>query len=122
MDMPVTDQQDGFSDYGSDFTPDEEEILNALLHPKQDDGPNTDPDLLLKNIEDEQGPRCARVPHRQGQHFPEHSSLPVSKTRITIRLDGDNNRSANSTFPTIGLAKRVLTDTEAHSRKPRSSA
>ncbi|CAD6584099.1 MAG: hypothetical protein ASARMPRED_001595 [Alectoria sarmentosa] len=95
MDMPVTDQQDGFSDYGSDFTPDEEEILNALLHPKQDDGPNTDPDLLLKNIEDEQGPRGARVPHRQGQQFPEHSPLPVSKTRITIRLDGDNNRSAN---------------------------
>lgn len=102
MDVPVTDQQDGFSDYGSDFTPDEEEILNALLHQApeqvQDDGPNRDPDLLLKGIGNEEGPWVAKVPRRQGQQSQEHSSLPLSETRITIRFDGDNNRSANSTF------------------------
>ena len=118
--MPVTDQQDGISDYGSDFTPDEEEILNALLYqaPQQDDGPNRDPDLLLKDIKDEEGPRGARVFRRQGQQFQDHPPLPFFKTRITIQLDGDNNSSANSTFRASCLAKRILTDTEAHSRKP----
>lgn len=100
MDLSAADQQDEFSDYGSDFTPDQEEILNALLHqtPEQDDGPNTDPDLLLKDIEDAEGPRGARMPHRQGQQSQECPPLPVSKTMATIRLEGDNNRSANSTF------------------------
>ena len=102
MDVPVTDQQDGFSDYGSDFTPDEEEILNALLHqgPEQvqDDGPNRDPDLLLKGIGNEEGPRVAKVPRRHGQQSQEYTSLPLSETSIAIRLDSDNNRSANSTF------------------------
>ena len=102
IDMSVADQQDGSSDYGSDLTPDEEEILNALLHhtPEQDAGPNTDPDLLLKDIEDAEGPRGAIVPHRQGQQSQEYYPLPVSKTRPTIRHDGDNNRSANGTFRT----------------------
>ena len=99
MDVPVTDQQDGLSDYGSDFTPEEEEILNALLHqaPEQvpDDGPNGDPDLLLKGIGNEEGPRGAKVPRRQGQQSKEYPSLPLSET---IRIDDDNNRSANSTF------------------------
>lgn len=100
MDVIVTDQQDVFSDYGSDFTPDEEEILNALLHhtSEQDDSPNTDPNLLLKDIEDEERPRGARVPHRQGQQSQEYLPLPLSKTRVTIRLEGDNNYSANSRF------------------------
>lgn len=102
MDRPATDQQDGFSDYGSDFTPDEEEILNALLHqgPEQvqDDNPNTDPDLLLKGIGHEEGPRVAKVPRRQGQQSQEYTSLPLSETSIAIRLDGDNNRPEDSTF------------------------
>lgn len=99
MDMSVTDQQDGLSDYGSDFTPEEEEILNALLHQApeqvQDDGPNGDPDLLLKGIENQEVPRGAKVPRRQGQQSKEYPSLPLSET---IHIDDDNNRSANSTF------------------------
>lgn len=97
MDMPVADQQDGFSDYGSEFTPDEEEILNGLLHqsPEQDDGPNRDPDFLLKDLKDEEGPRGARILRRQGQQSQEYPPLPLSKTRFTIQLDGDNNRSAD---------------------------
>ena len=118
MDMYVTNPQDGFSDYGSDFTPDEEEILNALLQQtlEQDDGPNTDPDLLLKDIEDEYGPRGAKVPHRQGQQS-QHALPPVYKTRIEIQLNCDSTLSANSMFRLENLAKRVLTDSQAHSRK-----
>ena len=98
MDIPVTDQHDGFSDYGSDFTPDEEEILNALLHIPEDNGPNRDPDLLLKDIEGEEGPRGARVPRREGQQRPEYPSLLLSKRRTTTQLHGDNHHSANSTL------------------------
>ncbi len=100
MDMPITDQQDGVSEYGSDFTPDEEEILNALLSqsPQQDDGPNRDPDLLLKDIKDEEGPRGAKVSRRQGQQSQGSPPLQLSKTRVTIQLDGHNDLSENSTF------------------------
>lgn len=111
MDIRVTDQQDGLSDYGSDFTPDEEEILNALLHQttERDDGPNGDPDLLLKDAEDEKGPRGAKVPRRQGQQPQEYPLLSMSKTRVTIQFDGDNNRSANSTF-CVSWLSQMTTD------------
>lgn len=93
MEMPIAGQQDGYSDYGSEFSPDEEEILDALLHQtvNQDDGPNRDPDLLLRDIEIEEGPRGARVPRRQHQQSQECLPIPLS-----IRLDDDNRRSTNS--------------------------
>ena len=99
MDIPVTGQQDGFSDYGSDFSPDEEEILNGLLHQtrEQDDGPNSDPGLLLHDIKHEEGPRGARVPHRQGQQDQDHSLLPSYQNELAIQLHGDNKPSANCT-------------------------
>ena len=103
MDTTVADRQDGLSDYGSDFTPDEEEILIALLHqaPEQDDGPNTDPDLLLKDTDDHERPRGARVPRRQGQQIQANSNLSFSQTSVTIQLDSGNNCPANSTFCAI---------------------
>ena len=99
MDIPVTGQQDGLSEYGSDFSIDEEEILNELLHqsPKQDDGPNRDSDLLLQDIEHEEGPRGARVSRRQGQQPKDHSLPLLYQDNSAIQLDGDNNPSANST-------------------------
>ena len=99
MDMPVTGQQDGFSDYGSDFSAGEEEILNGLLHqsPEQDDGPNRDPDLLLQDIVYEEGPRGARVPRRQNYQTQDHSLLLLHRNRLTIRLNSDDNPSANGT-------------------------
>ena len=99
MDMPVTGQHDGFSDYGSDFSAGEEEILNGLLHqsPEQDDGPNRDPDLLLQDIVYEEGPRGARVPRRQNYQPQVHSPLLLHRSRLAIHLDSDNNLSANST-------------------------
>ena len=103
MDMPGSVQLDAFSDYGSDFAPDEEEILDALLHQTaeqddQHDAPSRDPDLLLKDIEGEKGPRGARVPRRQGQQSQDCPPLLLSTTRITIQLDGGNHCSTNSTF------------------------
>ena len=99
MDIAVTGQQDGFSDYGSDFSPDEEEILNRLLYhnPKQDDGPVRDPDLILQDIEHEKGPRGARVPRRQDQQIKDQSLLLLYQDNLAIQLDGDNHPPANST-------------------------
>lgn len=93
----------GTSDYGSDFTPDEEEILNALLHPvpEQDDNPNSDSNLVLKDIEDEQGHRGARVPYSHGPQSQAYPPLPVSKTRDAVQLDSGDS------YPAI-----------AHGRKP----
>jgi len=63
MEIPAAEQQDGLSDYGSDFTPDEEEILKSLLQqgPQEPDNPITDPDLDFKDVEDEATPKGARV-------------------------------------------------------------
>ncbi|KAL8871517.1 MAG: hypothetical protein Q9174_002670, partial [Haloplaca sp. 1 TL-2023] len=53
-------EQDEVSDYGSDFTPDEEEILRSLL---QQTPPTiaTDPDLVLNDLEDNEGPEGAKA-------------------------------------------------------------
>ena len=90
----------GTSDYGSDFTSDEEEILNALLHPvpEHDDNPNSDSNLVLKDIEDEQGHRGARVPYSHGPQSQTYPLLPVAKTRDTVQLDSGESYPASSTF------------------------
>ena len=61
MEGSILEQQDGISDYGSDFTPDEEEILNILLQQVPAKS-IADSDLLLKDIEDNESPRGARFP------------------------------------------------------------
>ena len=61
MEDAILDQQDGVSDYGSDFTPDEEEIVNALLQQVPAESV-VDSNLLLRDIEDDEGPRGARLP------------------------------------------------------------
>ena len=99
MEKAVIGQEDGFSDYGSDFSPDQEEILNRLLHqsPEQDDCPISDPGLLLQDIEHEQGPRGARVPRRQNQQNSGPSLPVLYEDNSAIQLNGDNIPSANST-------------------------
>ena len=99
MEMPVIGQEDGFSDYGSDFSPDQEEILNRLLHqsPEQDDCPISEPGLLLQDIEHEQGPRGARVPRRQDQQKSGPTLPLLYEKTFAIQLNGNNNPSANST-------------------------
>ena len=117
MDIPVTDPQDDLSNYGSDVSFGDEDVLNALLHQTsgQDDCPNGDPDLVFKDIEDQEGPRGARVLRRQGQSSQEASLQRVSKTKSQVQFDGDKSLPATSTCPPCWLAERLLTDTEAHS-------
>ena len=109
MDTPVIGLQDDLSNYGSDFSSGDEEILKAILRQTsgKDDGPNRDPDLLLKDIEDQEGPRGARVFRRQDQSSQEISLPLVSKSRFKMQLDGDKNLPANSTCSTYWASYKI---------------
>ena len=98
MDVIVTEQQDGLSDYGSDFTPDEEEILKGLLQqpPREPDNPITDPDLQLKDIDDEAIPKRARV-SKLGYDSRLPSNL-ASENKIAIQEIGNGGNCSNSMF------------------------
>ena len=100
MDKPVTDQRDGISDYGSEFSADEEEILNTLLHQTSDHGDisNRGPDLLLNDIEDEESPRGAKILRRREQKISGYPLLPLSESVVETQLDRDDNPSAYSSF------------------------
>lgn len=103
MEVPAADQHDGLSDYGSDFTPDEEEILKGLLQrvPDNGDNPTTDPDQRLKDIEDNEGPRGMRMPRRFGreQFVSENVSTDTPEKRmVTIQFDGDITPSKDGMY------------------------
>lgn len=62
------------SDYGSDFTPDEEEILQSLLQQAPAASLTEELDLVLKDVEDHEGPRGIRIPHFHIKHQRHPSS------------------------------------------------
>ena len=67
MDILISDGADRNSDYGSDFTLDEEEILVGLLQQSPEvDNPIHEPDLQLKSVEDNGDPQGVRLPRRMG--------------------------------------------------------
>lgn len=85
MDISVVDDQDVVSDYGSDFTPDEEDILNGLLH-QSPTGPDPDVNLLLADIEDDERLQTARVPPRRfGQKNSGENKIPVWQSYANSR-------------------------------------
>ena len=66
MKVSANEKEESLSDYGSDFTPDEEEILKALLQqPFEPDNPITQADLKLNDVEDAVNPKGARVLRRE---------------------------------------------------------
>ncbi|KAL8854750.1 MAG: hypothetical protein Q9221_000533 [Calogaya cf. arnoldii] len=93
------------SEYGSDFTPDEEEILQSLLQqasaPTLTDGHG----LVLKDIEDHEGPRGARVPrfrtsHEQQQLFSRRQITdPKQASQHTVEAADNGELSANVESP-----------------------
>ena len=121
MDVSVIDQLDRLSDYGSDFTADEEEIIYGLLNraPHETKVPNADQPLQLRDIEDDETPRGAKVLRRLGHErwsygVPAVQSLEVEKLRVTIQIDGGSILSTNGTLNDQAKTA-VLTDIEAHS-------
>jgi hypothetical protein len=101
MDTSIADYPDRESDYGSDFTAGEEEILTRLLQPlatfKSDPVINT----LQGEGEDNENIRVA-IPHpnqaysnqgRRGKNGPTAWKIPANKTRTSIALEGYGSTS-----------------------------
>ena len=110
MEVAVTDQDDGLSDYGSDFTADEEEILKGLLEqaPAHEANiPEASPSLQLRDIEDDESPRGAKVLRRLGYErrnydVPAVQLLESEKSMVTIQIEGDSSLSPNGMFNEFG--------------------
>ncbi|KAL8748755.1 MAG: hypothetical protein Q9184_007104, partial [Pyrenodesmia sp. 2 TL-2023] len=90
--------QDVVSDYGSDFTVEEEEILSDLLQ-QTPAWPITGVGLVLKDIEDNEGPRGARIPrtYDRRQYLPGSRRNPVQKqaTHFAVEMAVDAFATAN---------------------------
>ena len=67
MEHSSSGQPDEASEYGSDFTPDEEEILKGFLQEPSRlgiaDNPIRDLELQLEDVEDNEGPYGVKLPH-----------------------------------------------------------
>lgn len=92
MDASTADLQDGGSDYGSDFTPDEEEILLRLLYPQQR------PLKLIADVEDQGNPQLA------GSELPDHIGHGTGKggreegeARLSVEIES-NHITTNRKF------------------------
>ncbi|KAL9129327.1 MAG: hypothetical protein Q9217_002198 [Psora testacea] len=99
-------------DYGSDFTPDEEEILAGLLQQGAEvDYPIRYPDLQLKTNEDNEGHRGIRVPRMVGNRLSSQvisASISIgSKKTFRITVDGDKRNIATKIESEISRAERV---------------
>ncbi len=88
------------SEYGSDFTPDEEEILHGLLQQAPSATLTEDLSLVLKDIEDDESPRGARVPRVDARHRQQLSDNNQINSRrqtphATVKAADDSSRWAN---------------------------
>ena len=99
MDFTATENHDELSDYGSDFTPDEEEILSGLLSPAPDHDLDKDADSNQLSSGTEQyersrsvrftlGSGCEQQIERSFTHSPE-------RRRINIQYDGEATTDQN---------------------------
>ncbi|KAL8925345.1 MAG: hypothetical protein Q9172_002276 [Xanthocarpia lactea] len=92
------------SEYGSDFTPDEEEILHSLLQQAHSATLTEDLSLVLKDIEDNESPRGARLPRIDARHPQQLSDSNQITTRrqtphVTVKAADDSNPWANVESP-----------------------
>lgn len=109
---------DGNSDYGSDFTPDEETLLNGLLHQQgspdhEDDNPNTEIKNQLQdpNNDPAAGQRGIKIPlsaflGRDSRGQESGLQLQPEQTARKEELGDNSHRllAANSQSPTRSLA------------------
>ncbi|KAI4243664.1 MAG: hypothetical protein LQ352_006985 [Teloschistes flavicans] len=85
-------EQDAISDYGSDFTPDEEELLYSLLQQKPDLSAQKEV-LVLGGIEDHEGPSGAKIPRMlyQRRQSAGSASTPQQPTSHVAVEMADNS-------------------------------
>lgn len=91
-------EHDATSDYGSDFTPDEEEILSSLLQ-RAPAAHFEDTGLLIKDIEDNESSRGARVPRTYPwrQHLSASKKIPFQNqsSHLAVETSIDSNTLAD---------------------------
>ncbi|KAL9019361.1 MAG: hypothetical protein Q9185_003347 [Variospora sp. 1 TL-2023] len=91
------------SDYGSDFSPEEEIILSALLHQQAPVPPHDHPGLILRDIEDDESPVGARI--RPTYNWRQHirgNRRTSSKTQtpcLAVEVADDGSDPANVESP-----------------------
>lgn len=116
---PVHQQQsigaDAGSDYGSDFTAEEEELVNQLLAkvPSEDDAPSTP---VVDEFEDVEEPGPAKMPRILGRDQRSRSGIPVAQfkgNRASVQIDG--NIGATNGKPDLPALHTRLTDFKASS-------
>ena len=99
MDIHIANEQDLTSDYGSDFTPDEEEILHSLLHTHGVKS-ETCLNLLLVDKEDDKISHAARLPSRRPSHEIQFKNRTATwqfyanKKKVQIGIEGHESSPA----------------------------
>ena len=97
MDGVGNARQDGDSDYGSDFSPEEERILTNLLQqytlPEQHTG-----DLAPNGVEDDENPRGAKVPSQSSSQRSQRASRRSKPVYRRVSFDLKEDGSANGTY------------------------
>ena len=112
------------SDYGSDLDEEQEDLVNQVLG-EIPNIPESTPPLVIRDIEDNEGPSGAKVPSALGKGRLQYyraslrtDSDPLqSGAIIQIQLDGGG--SAQSKAPLEGYYSALLTNVQADSRESR---
>ena len=67
MANPQNVEKEDESDYGSDLDADQEDFVNQVLRARPE-VPESSPSLLLRDIEDNEGPHGAKIPSTMGKN------------------------------------------------------
>ncbi len=106
---------DAGSDYGSDFTAEEEGLVNELLA-KLPSKQDTVSKLIVNSVEDDEEPPPARMPRILGRERRSRSGTPVTEikgARASVEVEG--NSSTTNGKPSLHVLMTRLTDVEASS-------
>ena len=99
MDGLASAHEDGDSDYGSEIHSDEEVSLTELIQ-QAPTRQATAPPLVLKDIEDHETPRSARLPRKLGHERRQRAETPVhspeQKPRSRIAVEIESYRSVSA--------------------------
>ncbi|KAL8784253.1 MAG: hypothetical protein Q9213_004075 [Squamulea squamosa] len=92
------------SEYGSDFTPDEEEILHGLLGQAPAPTVTVDLDIVLKDIEDNESPGDAKIPlvyKRRRQQLSSDGQVTAQEPppHTAVEMPDDSHPFANVESP-----------------------
>ncbi|KAL8999428.1 MAG: hypothetical protein Q9169_001742 [Polycauliona sp. 2 TL-2023] len=94
---------DTASEYGSDFTPDEEQILHSLIQQAPTAALTEDLGLVFKDIEDNEGPRGARVSihaRHQQRRYGHHRIIEEKQaSQVAIQIANDSSLSPSVESP-----------------------